>query len=127
MYKYSDEDIKKAEEFEKFLKDMGENPPKDDIEAQEISLKIAEKTDELTNIKPKIVQKTMPIYINTITGIEYPLIPLIDTKDDELEELATFIASFILHSKFFITGMEQRDPIMIEFVNTGEWADAFCI
>ncbi len=127
MYEYSEKDIKKVEEFERFLKEIEENPPKDDIEAQEISLKITEKTDELTNVKPKVVQKTMPIYINTITGTEYPLIPLIDAKDDELEKLAQFISSFILHSKFFITGMEQRDPIMIEFVNTGEWADAFCI
>ncbi len=127
QYEYSKEDLEKINKYEEFVKTASENPPKTDEEAADIVRTIEEHSAIIQNIKPNIVEKEVPLYINNISGLECPLIALSEFSDEELNSLASFDTDYILHSKCFIQGYQQKNPIMVEFFKVGEWYDAVCV
>ena len=127
QYEFSKEDLDKINKYEEFVKVTSENPPKTEEEAQEVVKVIQEHSTVIQDIKPSLIDKEIPLYINNISGLECPLVALSEFSDEELNSLASFNTDYILHSKCFIQGYQQKDTILVEFFKVGEWYDAVCV
>ena len=127
QYKYSKENIEKIKQYEKFVTEATKNLPKNDEEAQIVAETIERQSMMLQGIKPELVARELPLYINNVSGLECPLIALKDLSDDDLSSIASMNTEYVLHSKYFAQGYQQKDTILVEFFKVGEWYDAVCV
>ena len=127
QYEYSKENIEKIKQYEKFVTEATKNLPKNDEEAQIVAETIERQSMMLQGIKPELVARELPLYINNVSGLECPLIALKDLSDDDLSSIASMNTEYVLHSKYFAQGYQQKDTILVEFFKVGEWYDAVCV
>lgn len=127
QYEYSKENIEKIKQYDEFIKEVSKNPPKTDEEAQAIGETIEKQTLLIQGIQPEIVSKEIPLYINNVSGLECPLVPLRELSDEDLNSIASMDTDYILHSKYFAQGYQQKDTVLVEFFKVGEWYDAVCV
>lgn len=127
QYEYSKENIEKIKQYEEFVTEATKNLPKNDEEAQRVAETIERQSMILQGIKPELVARELPLYINNVSGLECPLIALKDLSDDNLSSIASMNTEYVLHSKYFAQGYQQKDTVLVEFFKVGEWYDAVCV
>ena len=81
----------------------------------------------IENTPPELKKIKMPLYINSVTEQEWPVMSLESFSDEQIAELTDILADYALHTKAFLFFREQSAELKVALLDCGEWFDLFVI